>query len=142
MNNEESFSEKALRVASKYYEGEMFVGKLTFIEYLSNVVELVKEDIHSNIDEDKLIAVAYLHGVLEDTDCTKEDLKSLFPEEIVEGVVKSTYGEYQAECRSECRIESGFDDFLEWLKTNEFARIVKIARLKFIFKEEINILML
>lgn len=64
------------------------------------------------------VAVAWLHDILEDTTCTEADLRHILeaPESVIEAVVLLTKKEGQH-----------YLEYLEALRANEIARMVKIA---------------
>lgn len=116
MTDDISFAKKALEIAIKYHEGQVDLGGRPYINHLITVGEFVKKSTNSSIDE--VVAVAYLHDILEDTSCTENDLYRLFPKKIVEAVIDLTR-----------KGNETYHDYLERLKPNELARIVKLADL-------------
>ena len=67
-------------------------------------------------EDEKVIAVAWLHDVLEDTSVTKEQLAMAgIPGDVVATVVSLT------------NTGEPYDDYLEWIKGIPMARKVKIA---------------
>ncbi|MCP0887913.1 GTP pyrophosphokinase [Ligilactobacillus sp. WILCCON 0076] len=116
MDNEESFTEKALGVAMKYHEGQLDLGGSPYINHLITVGELVKKG--NDLNTDEVVAIAYLHDILEDTECREVDLYNLFSKGIVEAVIDLTR-----------KHDETYQEYLERLKPNELARIVKLADL-------------
>jgi (p)ppGpp synthase/HD superfamily hydrolase len=64
----------------------------------------------------KLKPAAYLHDVLEDTNITEEELRSIFPDEIVDVVVILTR-----------RSSVSYDDYMKRVLTNPDAITIKLA---------------
>ncbi|MFT8562738.1 HD domain-containing protein [Liquorilactobacillus nagelii] len=110
------YAEMALKIAIKYHEGQVDLGGNPYIDHLITVAEFVKKNTNSNTDE--VVAVAYLHDILEDTLCTETDLYRIFPKRVVEAVIDLTRKRNET-----------YHDYLERLKPNEMARIVKLADL-------------
>ena len=72
------------------------------------------------------VASAYLHDIIEDTDCTREDLVALFPESVVEAVFRLTREEGMTYADYIERILSR--DIIPTL-AGKIARVVKLADL-------------
>lgn len=83
--------------------------------YIYHIVEVGK---NISKKEDKYLAVAYLHDILEDTNITKESLLEQFSIEVVEAVEAITKKE-----------DEKYDDYLNRVKENSIALIVKISDL-------------
>ena len=72
------------------------------------------------------VASAYLHDIIEDTDCTREDLMALFPESVVEAVFRLTRA-----------MGMTYADYIEMILSRDIiptlagkiARVVKLADL-------------
>lgn len=65
---------------------------------------------------DEVIATAWLHDVMEDSEATHADMEAIgIPANVIEAVATLTKG-----CES-------YPDYLEFVKANQFARVVKIA---------------
>ena len=77
--------EKARELAMKYHIGQVDKAGVDYINHPDFVAA------HVETDSEKI--VAYLHDILEDTDCPKETLRTLFGEEILEAVVAMTHME-------------------------------------------------
>lgn len=65
------------------------------------------------------VCAAYLHDILEDTECSLERLKAIFPDQVVEAVVAITKREGEP-----------YVDYLERVKSNKIARVVKVSDLE------------
>lgn len=101
----------ALQTAKKAHAGQVDKAGRDYIEHPIAVAEKV------NTPEEKM--AAYLHDVVEDTDVTLEDLRSLgFPESVIEAV----------DCLTK-REGVSLADYLYRVKHNEIARVVKLADL-------------
>ena len=102
---------KAFEVAKKAHAGQFDKGGNPYIDHPITVASLV------STPEEK--ATAYLHDVVEDTDVTLEDLKSMgFPNSVIEAV----------DCITMKKDESR-EEYIKRVKANPIARIVKIADL-------------
>ena len=76
--------EKALRVAAFHHQGQVRKGgHLPYIVHPTSVAMILAQ----NGYEDDLLAAALLHDVLEDTNCTADQLREAFPTHIVEWVI-------------------------------------------------------
>lgn len=101
----------ALQTAMKAHGGQVDKAGRDYIEHPIAVAARV------NSPEEKM--AAYLHDVVEDTDVTLEDLRSMgFPECVIEAV----------DCLTK-REGVSLADYLYRVKRNEIARVVKLADL-------------
>lgn len=102
---------KALEIAKAAHEGQVDVGGAEFINHPIEVAEHCE-------DEDAKI-VALLHDVIEDSEVTLDDLRSQgFKDEIIEAIdiISGRSG-------------IGYDEYLQSIKDNDLARVVKIQDL-------------
>lgn len=76
---------KARELAMKYHAGQMDKAGVDYINHPDFVAA------HVDTDSEKI--VAYLHDILEDTDCSKETIRTLFGEEILDAVEAMTHME-------------------------------------------------
>lgn len=76
----------AKHIAAKFHEGQMY-GEHPYFTHLVAVAENVKR---MNPNDERLEVVAYLHDILEDTDCTETILAALFDSDVVSAVVALT----------------------------------------------------
>ena len=72
----------------------------------------------SYMDTDTEKAVAYLHDVLEDTSVTMDELRNMFPNEIVDGVIALTH-----------RKDESYFEYISRVSTSKLAKKVKAADL-------------
>ena len=70
------------------------------------------------MDTDIEKAVAYLHDVLEDTNVTVDELRKMFPNEIVDGVIALTH-----------RKDESYFEYISRVSTSKLAKKVKTADL-------------
>ena len=70
------------------------------------------------MDTDIEKAVAYLHDVLEDTNVTVDELRKMFPNEIVDGVIALTH-----------RKDESYFEYISRVSTSKLAKKVKAADL-------------
>lgn len=110
-----TIANKALKVALDAHEGQVDKAGVDYACHFVTVGEFVKDV----TDNDEILAVAYLHDVLEDTQVTEENLKELFSVEIVKAVQALTKEKYEP-----------YQFYLERVKANKWARMVKLADLK------------
>ena len=103
---------KAHEVAKKAHSGQIDRAGIDYIKHPETVASFVATD------EEK--AVAYLHDVIEDTSLTLLDLKKEgFSKNIIEAVDILTKKKGQ-----------DYQSYLNLVKTNELARVVKLADLR------------
>ena len=108
----QSQSEKAYEIAKKAHSGQIDKAGEDYIKHPEKVASFVETD------EEK--AVAYLHDVIEDTELTLEDLYEYgFSKEVIEAVdiITKKKGE-------------NYQSYLNSVKKNELARVVKLADLR------------
>jgi hypothetical protein len=111
---EGGLSQKAFKLAAKAHKGQIDLAGVDYLEH----VKAVGEDVKKITQDDRIIAVAYLHDILEDTYVTESELSTMFSNDIVEAVkilTKERYEQYQK--------------YIARVKTNAWATIVKIADL-------------
>ena len=71
----------AIAIANKFHAGQMY-GKNPYSFHLEAVAKSCAEE-----NDDRLPVVAWLHDILEDTDCKEEFLRAIFDKDIVDAVV-------------------------------------------------------
>ncbi len=101
----------AKALAIKFHSGQNY-GQEPYLVHLQQVAESVR----TGTTDERMLVVAYLHDILEDTDCTEETLAHLFEDNIVNAVVAIT--RTQGDTTKEA--------YLKKVKANHMARIVKI----------------
>ena len=102
----------ALSIAKKAHAGQVDKAGIDYIQHPLYVASQVKTE------QEK--AVALLHGVLEDSDITAADLLAYgLSNEVVTAVQTLTKKKGQS-----------YQDYLEKVKSNDLARVVKLADLK------------
>ena len=102
--------ERARMIAAEYHKGQTDKAGMDYINHPDFVAE------HVNTDKEKI--VAYLHDILEDTNCPKETIRDEFGEEILEAIEAMTH-------------KAG-EDYLDYVRRaaqNPIARNVKKADL-------------
>lgn len=105
--------EKATLLAQSAHKGQVDkAGKDYFQAHLLPVSELVP-------DEPYLKEIALLHDTLEDTSVTEEQLRQMFPDEIVDSVVTLTKGKHEK-----------YMDYIQRVKKDKRATKVKKCDLK------------
>ena len=106
---------RALKLALDAHEGQVDKAGIDYAEHIVMVGKFTK----FVTEKDEILAVAYLHDVLEDTQVTEENLKEIFSDEIVKAVKALTKEKYEP-----------YQFYLERVKANKWARMVKLADLK------------
>lgn len=106
---------RALKLALDAHEGQVDKAGIDYAEHIVMVGKFTK----LVTVKDEILAVAYLHDVLEDTQVTEENLKEIFSDEIVKAVKALTKEKYEP-----------YQFYLERVKANKWARMVKLADLK------------
>ena len=103
---------RALEIARKAHIGQVDKAGAPYINHPIKVASMVDEP------DEKM--VAYLHDVVEDTDVSLEDLrKEGFDETVIVAIDCITHREGEPR-----------DEYLERVKSNRLARVVKLADLK------------
>ena len=122
--------EKAKEMAAEYHKGMTDKYGNPYMGHLDRVADRVREMEYDFVDETSeiklYVASAYLHDIIEDTDCTREDLMALFPESVVEAVFRLTRDEGVTYAEYIERILSR--DIIPTL-AGKIARVVKLADL-------------
>lgn len=102
-------------LAKYFHKDQVDIGGTDYFSgHITNVVKQLKK----TTDDDNIITVAFLHDILEDTEVNEEDLLGNFPTEIVEAVIAIT------------KNDESYDNYLKRVKSNNLARIVKLADLQ------------
>ena len=124
--------EKAKKFAAEYHKGMVDKYGNPYMEHLVRVADRVSDMEYDFVDEtseiEMYVATAYLHDIIEDTDCTREDLVALFPEEVIAAIFRLTREEGMTYAEYIERILS------RWLVrrlalAGKIARVVKLADL-------------
>ena len=113
--------EKEIREYVIKAHGDQKYGSKPYIYHLDGVVERLKLKGHS-----ELIALGYLHDVIEDTDISYGELRTKFGHEVADSVLLLTH----------IKDESYFDYIMRiWGSGDEAAMLVKITDLEFNIEE-------
>ena len=130
---EKTMIDKGRDLAAKYHFSKTDKYGNPYIEHLERVADRVREMEYDFVDEtseiELYVATAYLHDIIEDTDCTREDLlASTFSGFVVEAVFRLTREEGMTYAEYIERILS------HWLVrrlalAGKIARVVKLADL-------------
>lgn len=125
-----SLYKKATDLIDKYFKGKVDKGGHAYIKHLWRVADAVEKEKNHNVFDnhstlayfyDKVFIVALLHDIVEDTEVTLDQLKEEgFDEEIVSAI----------NAISRRKSEQYYFDFIERVKKNDIARIVKIHDLE------------
>lgn len=101
---------KALKFAYKAHEGQTDGSDIPYIFHPYHLAE--------QMDDEISCTVALLHDVVEDTDVTMDDLRTEFPDVVIQAVELLTYDR-----------EGDYFDYIRKLRQNYYARRVKMADL-------------
>ena len=104
------FHELAFQIAKKAHSKQ--VDKV-WKDYILHPMKVA-----SYMDTDTEKAVAYLHDVLEDTDVTEDELRNMFPNEIVDTVIILTH-----------RKDESYFEYISRVSTSKLAKKIKVADL-------------
>ena len=125
-----SLVESAKSLAKEKHEGMTDKYGNPYIEHLERVADRVREMEYDFVDEtseiEMYVAAAYLHDIIEDTNCKIDDLKELFPIEVTSAIFRltrkegMTYAEY---------IDVILDRAGLYELAGKIARVVKLADL-------------
>lgn len=114
---------RACKLAMKHHAGQMY-GKYSYMYHLEEVAGHVKDIVRKGLfgvlglDRDAILCIAYLHDILEDTDCKVEKIAEILNrQEYVEAVLLLTKDTKA----------TTYEKYLDNVKGNPYARIVKIA---------------
>lgn len=102
--------ELAKTLAIKYHAGQRYG-----YEVYTNHLQAVADSVAEGTTDERLVIVAWLHDILEDTTCSETLLRTLFEDNVVDAVVAMT--KFAGEERG---------DYLIRLKKNQMARMVKM----------------
>lgn len=112
--------ELAALVAKIAHKGQKYGDKDYFETHITDVVRICRVltmNVPGNYNtREKLISIAYLHDIIEDTEVTFEDLKDSFGSDIAKSV--STLSKKK---------EVPYDKYIKEIVDDELARTVKIA---------------
>lgn len=104
-------TQQAMRLAYAFHDGQKDKAGVPYIFHVAHVAE--------QMDDEYSTCVALLHDTLEDTDVTEENLRRLFPDEIVDAVVAMTHRRHES-----------YESYIARIKENELAVKVKLADLQ------------
>ena len=104
------FKELALQIAQKAHAGQVDKAGKDYILHPMTVA--------SYMDTDTEKAIAYLHDVLEDTDVTVDELRKIFPNEIVDTLITLTH-----------RKDESYFEYIQRVSKSKLAKKVKVADL-------------
>lgn len=108
---------RALEFAKQKHEGQFRDEGVPYFEHIKGVMEILINE--AGTFDDTILTIAALHDVLEDTDCTYEELKAEFGENIADGVNVLTRQPGQS-----------FEDYAKGIFTNQkmpYLRKIKLA---------------
>lgn len=107
----------AKHIATKFHAGQTY-GEKPYTFHLEQVYHSVERGYPG---DERLLAVAWLHDVLEDSLCTEAVLRSLFDKDVVDAVVAMSYGGGGMAHNGESR-----EEYLQRVRANPLAAKVKM----------------
>lgn len=102
---------KAMEIACKAHHKQKDKGGFPYINHPFHIAEQMQDEITT--------CVALLHDVIEDSNITLSELSKDFPPEVINAVEVLTHNERDL-----------YSEYIKKVKTNEIARIVKLADLE------------
>ena len=102
---------KAMEIACKAHHKQKDKGGFPYIHHPLHIAEEMQDEITT--------CIALLHDVIEDSNITLSELSKDFPPEVINAVEVLTHKEKDL-----------YLEYIQKIKTNEIARIVKLADLK------------
>jgi (p)ppGpp synthase/HD superfamily hydrolase len=128
-----SLVESAKSLAKEKHEGMTDKYGNPYIEHLERVADRVREMEYDFVDEtseiELYVSAAYLHDIIEDTDCTSIDLESSFPEEVITAVFKLTRKDGWTYAEYIDTILNPNGPIVKYDLASKIARVVKLADL-------------
>lgn len=105
--------------------------KYARILHVNNVARMSKEfasrgNSYYQNNIEFIVAVAYLHDVLEHTSIKESELKNIFPNEIVIAIVTLTK-----------RNDESYGEYLNRVKQNRIAKLVKMCEMKYRYDDDL-----
>ena len=110
---------KALEFAKEKHEGQVRDEGTPYYEHIKGTMEILINE--ANTREDEVLTVAALHDILEDTDCSYEELKTKFGKRVADCVQLLTW---------DWKNGQSFEDYAKGIfesKDFKYARKVKLA---------------
>lgn len=83
--NDDQLLEAAMRLAAKFHDGQFRKG--TRIPYITHPASVALILTRHGISDAPILATAWLHDLLEDTDCSEVVLRNAMPTDVVECVI-------------------------------------------------------
>lgn len=102
---------EAMKIAYHAHHGQVDKSGIPYIFHPYHLAEQMPDEYTT--------CVALLHDVVEDTDVTIEELRDIFPPQVIEAVALMTHDE-----------DEPYLDYVRRVSTNPIAKIVKLADLR------------
>lgn len=102
---------EAMKIAYNAHLGQVDKGGIPYVFHPYHLAEQMPDEYTT--------CVALLHDVVEDTEVTLEELKHIFPCEVIEAVAVMTHGK-----------DEPYLDYVQRVSLNPIAKIVKLADLR------------
>lgn len=104
---------KARLLAVEYHNGQKYGTHDYFNYHICGVVSSIEKCLLG----DEFSIVGYLHDILEDTNCSEQEILDTFGQDILDSVIAITKNYYGDETR---------DQYIQRCSQNEIARVVKL----------------
>ena len=105
-------TKKALELSFKAHKNQVDKSGIPYVYHPFHLAE--------QMETEEAVIVALLHDVVEDTDCTLEDIRAMgFPDSVVEAIALMTHDK-----------SVPYMDYVAKIKENPIAKAVKLADLK------------
>ena len=102
---------EAMKIAYNAHHGQVDKGGIPYVFHPYHLAEQMSDEYTT--------CVALLHDVVEDTGVTLEELKDIFPREVIEAVAAMTHGK-----------DEPYLDYVRRVSLNPIAKVVKLADLR------------
>ena len=122
--------QNTIKLINKYFKDKKDKGGNDYIKHLYTVAESIEDEAYAKVMDDnsslakyyqKSIIVGFLHDILEDTECTEEELREIgCDDEIIEAIKSVTRQ----------KDEQYYFDFIERARKNDIGHLVKIYDLE------------
>lgn len=114
----------AEQLALKFHAGQKYGEDEPYFTHLHDVERAVRQ---MNSEDTRLPVIAWLHDILEDTDCSTAVLTALFEKDVVDAVIAMTYGYDNSDNGGLNYSDETKPEYLARCKANPLARQGKMA---------------
>lgn len=107
--------EMAIALARHHHQGQTYGSNIDYFDY--HIQGVVSQMAIHTLEEDTIIT-AYLHDLLEDTECETATVRQLFGDEVTDAVLALTYKAFDP--------DENREDYIKRCAANKIARVVKL----------------